>query len=95
MGQAIEFSRAAIALSAAGATQDDAAYRTYERLERIVLDHIPRSAEEAARMLDVIIPDVQAGGRSDGRDVKALRNIRSMLLSAQEPSSSMGSGSAL
>ena len=34
---------------------------------------------EAVAMLDVIIPDVSAGGRSDGRDVKALCSIRSML----------------
>jgi hypothetical protein len=30
-------------------------------------------------MLDVLIPEVEAGGRSDGRDVSALRNIRNVI----------------
>lgn len=50
-----------------------------ERLERLILDHSPTSAAEAASMLDVIIPDVEAGGRSDGRDVRALCSIRTYL----------------
>jgi len=54
-----------------------------QHLEFIILDHIPLSPMEAALMLDVIIPDVLAGARSDGRDVTALRNIRSMLMTCQ------------
>ncbi|WP_428150814.1 hypothetical protein [Brevundimonas sp.] len=78
MGQA-NFAQAATELQLAAASEDDGTYRTLERLERIILDHKPHTPDEAVAMLDVIIPDVSAGGRSDGRDVKALCSIRSML----------------
>lgn len=50
-----------------------------ERLEKLILDHAPTSASEAVSMLDLIIPEVEAGGRSDGRDVRALVSIRTYL----------------
>jgi hypothetical protein len=78
MGRA-NFADAAAKLHLATNGEDDATYRTLERLERIILDHKPHTAGEAVSMLDVIIPDVSSGGRSDGRDVRALCSIRSML----------------
>lgn len=81
MGRA-NFEQAATEFQLAGTREDDATYRTLERLERIILDHTPHTPDEAVTMLDVIIPDVSAGGRSDGRDVRALCSIRSMLSQA-------------
>ncbi len=78
MGRA-NFSEAAAKFPVVMGSEDDSAYRTLERLERIILDHIPHTPKEAVVMLDVIIPDVSAGGRSDGRDVRALSSIRTML----------------
>ncbi|WP_162790727.1 hypothetical protein [Brevundimonas bullata] len=49
------------------------------KLERLILDHIPRSIAETVSMLGVIIPNVEIGGRVDGADVAALANIRTFL----------------
>lgn len=78
MGRA-NFSRATINLVSATSSDDDEALGTVLRLERIILDHRPSCPSEAVAMLDVIIPDLQAGGRSDGRDVAAIANIRALL----------------
>ena len=78
MGQ-VNFNQASEHYGRIASAADDAAYRQLERLERIILDHTPHTPSEAVSMLDVIIPDVLGGGRSDGRDVKALKSIRSML----------------
>jgi len=78
MGRA-SFSQAIVQFSNLSASADEAAYRAVEHLERVILDHVPKTLGEAVAMLDVIIADVSAGGRADGRDVKALGNIRSLL----------------
>ena len=49
------------------------------KLERLILDHSPRSIAETVSMLGVIIPNVEIGGRVDGADVAALANIRTFL----------------
>jgi hypothetical protein len=78
MGRA-SFSQAIVQFSNLSTSADEAAYRAVETLERVILDHVPKTLAEAVAMLDVIIPDVSAGGRADGRDVKALRSIRTLL----------------
>lgn len=78
MGRA-SFSQAVVQFSNLTPTADEAAWRAIETLERVILDHVPKTLGEAAAMLDVVIPEVCAGGRADGRDVKALRNIRTLL----------------
>jgi hypothetical protein len=78
MGRA-NFSKATINLVSATSSNDDEAFGTVLRLERIILDHTPASPGEAVAMLDVIIPELMAGGRSDGRDILALDRIRTML----------------
>lgn len=75
------FSQATIQLPQVSLSEDEAAFNALERLERIILDHVPRSVHEAVAMLDVIIPGLTEGGRSDGLDIEALANIRSMLAS--------------
>lgn len=50
-----------------------------DSLERLILDHNPRTSIEAVGMLNVIISDVAAGGRCDGRDVRALQAIQTLL----------------
>lgn len=54
-----------------------------EILERIILDHEPQNINEIPGMLEVLIPDVEAGGRSDGRDVRALWRIHGYLSSEE------------
>lgn len=78
MGRA-SFSQAIEQFSNLSVSADDAAYRAVENLERVILDHVPKTLAEAVAMLDVIIPEVSLGGRTDGRDVKALESIRSLL----------------
>ena len=78
MGRA-SFSLATTQIQDASSSIDVTGYRTLERLERVILDHQPSSPNEAIAMLDLVIPEVLAGGRSDGRDASALMNIRTML----------------
>ena len=82
MGRA-SFSQVVDELRSFGAPTDEDAYQAVEKLEQAILDHCPRSPEEAAAMLEVVIPAVSAGGRSDGRDVEALQRIQTLLAQAQ------------
>jgi len=77
MGQAT-FSQATARIAETRAF-DDSDFSAVNQLERIILDHRPRTPGEAVAMLDLIIPDISAGGRCDGRDVVALANIRTLL----------------
>lgn len=78
MGRA-SFSQAIEQFSNLSVSADDAAYRAVENLERVILDHVPKTLAEAVAMLDLVISEVSIGGRADGRDVKALESIRSLL----------------
>lgn len=78
MGRAL-FSQAIVQFSHLNTSADETAYRSVETLERVILDHVPKTLAEAVAMLDVVIPEVSIGGRADGRDVKALRSIRDLL----------------
>lgn len=49
------------------------------KLERAILLETPRSGEDAARMLTVLLAEL-AGERSDGADLVALAAIRDYLL---------------
>lgn len=49
------------------------------RLERLILDHDPQSIPEAVAMLNVALPDLVAGGRTDGRDIGAVSRVRDFL----------------
>lgn len=51
----------------------------FEAAERRLLDHAPRTAEEAAQVLAVLV-DQGADRRSDGRDVEAVSRVRRFLL---------------
>jgi len=79
MGQAT-FSQATARIAEVRAL-DDNDFPAVNQLERIILEHRPRTAAEAVAMLDLIIPDLAAGGRCDGRDVVALASIRTLLSS--------------
>ena len=80
MGQTT-FSQATARIVEARAFDDDGDFSAVNALERIILDHRPRTAGEAVAMLDLIIPDLAVGGRCDGRDVVALVSIRTLLSS--------------
>lgn len=83
MGYA-SFSQAIAQVSDLSQRYDEASWRAVETLERVILDHRPTSAMEAVAMLDVVIADVTGGGRADGRDIKALVAIRSLLSGWQD-----------
>lgn len=78
MGRA-SFSQAIVQFSNLSVPADETGFRAIETLERVILDHVPKTLGEAAAMLDVIISEVSTGGRVDGRDLKALRSIRTLL----------------
>lgn len=50
-----------------------------DRLESIILRHIPTSGEEAATMLDVVAASVSTGERCDGLDIVAISTVASWL----------------
>lgn len=50
-------------------------FEVVDRLERLILDHEPESAGEAAAMLEMVGENLKAGGRSDGRDARALQRV--------------------
>lgn len=54
-------------------------YDVVDRLERLILDHEPHSAAEAATMLEMVGENLEAGGRSDGRDLRALKRVIAFL----------------
>ena len=58
---------------------EDAGFEVMERLERLILDHKPQGAEEAALMLEQVGENLEAGGRSDGRDLAALQRVVAFL----------------
>ena len=78
MGRAC-FSKAVEDFSSHTLAANGTGWRALETLERVILDHQPTSPSEAVAMLDIVISDVIGGGRADGRDIKALQAIRSML----------------
>ncbi|WP_339871534.1 hypothetical protein [uncultured Brevundimonas sp.] len=53
-------------------TGDDA----YDRAERLILAHRPRSDHEAVLIAEVLAESIAGGERSDGRDVLAARNLQ-------------------
>jgi hypothetical protein len=59
----------------------------FESAEAFLLDHAPRTPQEAARMIEVL---VEQGGdrRTDGRDVDALERVRGFLQRLADGSSS-------
>lgn len=70
---------AAQAWSDAAVREDPGSTTTCEKLERLVLDHTPTSSAEAVAMLDVVLQNLTCGGRSDGRDLKAVERVRDFL----------------
>lgn len=71
------FQKAVEAYVASTSTEGD--HDVLEKLERLILDHIPQSIADTVGMLGVIIPNVELGGRGDGADISALENIRTYL----------------
>lgn len=56
----------------------EAVWADFEAAEQRLLDHIPRSAAEAAQMLEVLV-DQGGDRRSDGRDVEAMVRVHRFL----------------
>ena len=83
------FSNASRILSQLNTSSDsDLTFLALQRLECIILDHIPQGPSDTVVMLDLIIQEVTAGGRSDGRDVSALFSIRAMMVGLDKSVSS-------
>lgn len=51
----------------------------YFEAEEFILDFEPTSPKEAATVLDCVIDNIRTGGRSDGRDIRALATIQSWI----------------
>lgn len=58
---------------------DSAAGDLAEQAEAVILDHEPTDADELALQMEVIIWNIETGGREDGRDVHALKRLRPLL----------------
>ena len=50
-----------------------------EDAEMVILDQLPHTARHAIMMLDVLAENVEAGSRSDRRDIAALRHLKEFL----------------
>jgi hypothetical protein len=77
MAQALNFESALVCWDQLrGNPEDD--WGRFETAEQFLLDHTPRSTQEAARVVQVL---VEQGGerRSDDRDLEALRRLRQFL----------------
>lgn len=48
----------------------------YFEAEEFLLSQVPRDALEAVVILGLVLSNMEAGGRSDGRDVHALRTLQ-------------------
>lgn len=48
----------------------------YFEAEDYLLSQVPRNATEALVILGVVLSNMEAGGRSDGRDIHALRTLQ-------------------
>jgi len=79
----VAFQDAVSAYAAQAATEYD--YDVLDRLERLILTHRPRSIPETIAMLEVVIPNVEAGGRGDGADVQALQSVLAYLSTLPAP----------
>lgn len=62
-------------LATAWRAASDADKNILDRLERNILRHSPKSAEEAAIMLDVVAVNVATGQRCDELDVRAVHSV--------------------
>lgn len=80
MSAVANFKQIVAALNAFGEAPD---YAAYARLERKVLDHVPTGVGECAAMLEVVSDNLEAGPRSDERDVAAVKRIAAWLRSAE------------
>ena len=57
----------------------EGAWTEFEAAERHLLDHAPRTVEEAAQVMAVLV-EQGAERRSDGRDVEAIGRVRRFLV---------------
>ncbi len=59
--------------------RDAVPFASLDKAERIILDHEPRSASDAVKIVHVLRTNAEAGQRGDGRDVKALARLHRWL----------------
>jgi len=81
MGRQSKFESALETLKkmASDTSGSDEVYEAFSRAEEFILDSFPTTTNEAAAMLEIILENIVAGPRSDGRDAYALRSIISWL----------------
>lgn len=60
--------------------EGDDGFDLIDNLERRILDHEPQSFDEAAVMLEMVGENLAVGGRSDGRDSRALDRVINFIL---------------
>lgn len=95
MGHAFSFAKAVETLQKLiPSGDDDDSFDLRDSIECIVLDHRPTTASEAATIIELLLENAQVGGRSDGRDIKALTNLYdwSLGLAAQSADSPIQDG---
>lgn len=49
---------------------------SYSLAERLILEHRPRNDQEAVLIAEVLAESIAGGERSDGRDIRAARNLQ-------------------
>lgn len=58
---------------------EDASLPLMMQAEEVILDHRPRDTEEAAIIIGMLIDNLAAGARSDGRDIAALGALQTWI----------------
>lgn len=79
MSHAMTFEDAAVFWRTLLGQDAEPVWDRFAEAERVILDHLPRSAAEALTMFDVLLEQVDM--RSDGYDLRALHNLRRFLAS--------------
>ena len=59
--------------------ENEEVFEALDAAEREVLDHRPETTEDVAKIIRVLKHNVEAGGRDDKRDVRALEHIETWL----------------
>ncbi|MFN3352773.1 MAG: hypothetical protein ACK4Z5_04115 [Brevundimonas sp.] len=75
MAHRLTFNHAVETYRRLATSEDPAATDDLEHVEVAILKHRPRSAGEAAAMIEVVLASLEAGGRSDGLDTVALQTL--------------------
>ncbi|MFN3353375.1 MAG: hypothetical protein ACK4Z5_07185 [Brevundimonas sp.] len=79
MPRRLTFEQALETYLALRGSEDPDALDLFEAAEIGILKHLPRSPIEAAAIVEVVMDNLENGGRGDGLDIRAMKHLRAWL----------------